>query len=313
MKWLEVSIRCEREAAEAVSGRLTELAGGVAIDDPLLLNQGKERGAWDYCDLDPGDPNWITIKAYLPAEAGMEEKRIRLEEDLRRIRALDLGTIETPRYSWVDEEDWANAWKQYFKPARIGRRLVVVPSWENYRLGPEDIPLFLDPGMAFGTGTHPTTSLCLRWLEEICDRRSIVLDIGTGSGILAIAAAKLGAPRVLALDTDPVAVQVAGDNIGKNGVTERVRVIHGDLAAATESLDHWLAQPNVVVANIIADVIIDLAPQVFSLLEHQGLFLCSGIIGERMTPVRGGLGRAGFRVTGVREEGGWVAVLAQKP
>lgn len=312
MKWLEVSVRCGREAAEAVSGRLTELVGGVAIDDPLLLNQGQERGDWDYCDLEPGDPNWVTIKAYLPAGADLEDKRLRLEDDLRQIRVLDLATIEAPRYDWVDEEDWADAWKQYFKPVRIGRGLVVVPSWEEYELQNGDVPLYLDPGMAFGTGTHPTTALCLGWLDEICQDGSVVLDIGTGSGILAIAAAKLGAARVLALDTDPVAIQVAGENLEKNGVADRVRLVRGDLTAALNALGNWLVEPDVILANIVADVIIDLAPQIFPLLAHQGLFLCSGIICERLEQVRQGLEQAGFRISGVREEGGWVAVLAQK-
>jgi ribosomal protein L11 methyltransferase len=313
MKWLEVSVRCGREAVEAVADRLTDLAGGVAIDDPLLFNQGKDRGDWDYCDLEPGDPNWVTIKAYLPAGADLEDKRLRLEEDLRRIRGLGLAMIDTPRRHWVDEEEWADAWKQYFKPVKIGQRLVVVPSWEQYQLRNGDVPLCLDPGMAFGTGAHPTTALCLGWLGEICHDGSVVLDIGTGSGILAIAAAKLGATRVLALDTDAVAIRVAGENLEKNGVSDRVRLVRGDLTTALDALGNWLAQPQVTVANIVADAIIDLAPQVFPLMGPRGFFLCSGIITERLGQVRDGLEQAGFQISGVREEGGWVAVLAQKP
>lgn len=304
MRYLEVSIRCRREATDAVGNLLMELTGGgYAVDDPLDILENQR--SWEITDLVAGDPAWVTVKGWIAEAADVEQARLNLSQGLDEIRALELGTIEEPVLHWVQDEDWANAWKAYFKPLRVGERLVVVPSWESFELQPGDLPLHLDPGMAFGTGTHATTSLCLRWLESLVKPGARVLDVGTGSGILAIAAARLGAGPIVALDLDPVAVQVAGENAEKNQVTLDVRHCTLDQVEEEES--------DLIIANIIASIIIDILPDVASRLKKGGRFLASGIISEKKQAVLDAMTETWLLPVEVREEGGWVAILATKP
>lgn len=303
MRYLEVAIRCRREAGDAVGNALAELTGGgYAVDDPLDIIQNRD--SWEITDLVPGDPAWVTVKGWLADEGDVEGARIRLEERLANIRTLGLGTIEAPAYAWVQEEDWANNWKAYFKPVRVGERLMIIPSWEAYELQPQDVPLFLDPGMAFGTGTHPTTALCLRRLETVVRPGMRVLDVGTGSGILAIASARLGAAPVVGIDIDPVAVRVAKENAERNGVTIDVRAGTLDQVEPDEC--------DLVIANIIASIIIDILPDVVTRMKKGGLFLASGIIAEKKQAVADAMMAAWLLPVEVREEGGWVAILAKK-
>lgn len=305
MRYLEVAIRCRREAADAVANRIAELTGGgYAVDDPLDVVEHLERGSWDLTDLVPGDPAWVTVKGWLAEAGDVEQARFRLEEGLEEVRALGLGEIQPPVYAWVQEEDWANAWKAYFKPTRVGDRLVVIPSWETYDLAEGDLPLYLDPGMAFGTGTHATTSLCLRWLDKLVQPGSRVLDVGTGSGILGIAAVRLGAGEVVAIDNDPVAVKVARENAEKNGVTMDIRL---------GTLDQLEETPaDLVIANIIASVIVAILPDVADRMKEGGRFLASGIISERKQEVLDAMTATWMLPLEVREENGWVAILAKK-
>lgn len=303
MQYLEVAIRCRREAGDAVGNALAELTGGgYAVDDPLDII--RNRDSWEITDLVPGDPEWVTVKGWLAGDGDVEGARIQLEHHLEAIRTLGLGTVEAPAYAWVQEEDWANAWKAYFKPARVGERLVIIPSWEEYTLQPNDVPLYLDPGMAFGTGTHATTSLCLRRLETLVRPGMRVLDVGTGSGILAIAAARLGAAPVVGIDIDPVAVRVARENAERNGVTIDVRPGTLDQVEPAEC--------DLVIANIIASVIIDILPDVAARMKKGGKFLASGIIAEKKQAVADAMTATWLLPVEVREEGGWVAILATK-
>lgn len=306
MRYLEVSIRCRREAADSVGYLLSEISGGgYAVDDPLDVIQNLEKGAWDVTDLVPGDPSWVTVQAWLAEAGDAEQARLRLEEGLVELRQLELGEIQPPAYAWVQEEDWANAWKAYFKPTHVGERLVVIPSWEEYQLKEGDLPLYLDPGMAFGTGTHPTTGLCLRWLEKLVKPGARVLDVGTGSGILALAASRLGASQIVAIDLDPVAVKVAQENMEKNQI-ENVDV-------RLQTLDQVESdEADLVIANIIASVIISILPDVASRMKKGGRFLASGIIAERKQEVLDALTETWLLPLEVREEGGWVAILATK-
>jgi len=303
VRYLEVAIRCQREAADAVGNALAELTGGgYAVDDPMDIIQN--RSSWEITDLVAGDPAWVVVKGWLADEGDVEGARIRLEERLASIRELGLGTIEPPAYAWVQEEDWANAWKAYFKPTRVGERLMIIPSWESYELQPQDLPLYLDPGMAFGTGTHPTTSLCLRKLEAVVQPGMRVLDVGTGSGILAIAAARLGAAPVVGIDIDPVAVRVAKENAQRNGVTIDVRAGTLDQVETDEC--------DLIIANIIASIIIDILPDVASRMKMGGKFLASGIIAEKKQAVADAMTATWLLPIEIREEGGWVAILATK-
>jgi ribosomal protein L11 methyltransferase len=303
VRYLEVAVRCRREAADAVANRLGELSGGgYAVDDPLdiILN----RDSWDITDLVAGDPAWVTVKAWFSEEGDVEHVRFTLEQGLEEIRGLNLGEIQPPVYAWVQEEDWANAWKQYFKPTRVGQHLMIIPSWENYTLLEGDIPLYLDPGMAFGTGTHPTTALCLRKLESVVKPGDRVLDVGTGSGILAVASARLGASPVVAIDIDPVAIRAARENAERNGVALDVRGGTLDQVEPDEC--------DVIIANIIASVIIAILPEVATRLKKGGKFLASGIIAEKKQAVVDAITQTWLLPLEIREEGGWVAILAGK-
>lgn len=305
MRYLEVSIRCRRGSMEAVANLLTDVTGsGYAVDDPLDIITNQQSGSWDASDLVPGDPEWVTLKAWLAEAGDLEQARLRLEQGLAEIRKLGLGEIQPATYAWVQEEDWANNWKAYFKPLRVGQRLVVIPSWETYDLQKGDVPIRLDPGMAFGTGTHATTALCLRQLERLVTPGARVLDVGTGSGILAIAARLLGAGHVTAIDTDPVAIQVARENAAKNGV--ELTISHG-------TIDQLPQEPyDLIVANIIASVIVDILPEVASRMAQGAKFLASGIIAERKQEVLDAMLATWLLPLEAREENGWVAILAGK-
>lgn len=204
----------------------------------------------------------------------------------------------------VKQEDWENSWKQYYHPIEIGSRLAVAPSWEDYQSS--RTVLRMDPGMAFGTGTHETTALCLLVLEQRVLGGEKMLDIGTGSGILAVAALLLGAKSALGVDIDPMAVRTAGENARRNGVEDRFTVHAGDLAERASGTY------TIITANIVADAILRLAPTVVPLLAPGGIFVASGIIDDRAQEVMNGLAEAGLQVTETLEDRGWVALVAQK-
>lgn len=312
MDWTELRVLTCTEAVEALSERLCSLgAAGVAIEDPADIERGRERGAWDYCDLDAGGP--AVVRAYFPIPAKVggaagEAARLRraVKAALEEFRGYGLA-VEPAAVSThpLREDDWANAWKSYFKTLHVGDRLVIVPGWERYEPVPGEIVVSLDPGMAFGTGTHPTTALCLEMLPDLVRPQMPVIDVGTGSGILAIAAARLGAAPVLALDVDPLAVIVAGENARRNGVEAVVEVRQGSLEDGATGL-----RPGLIVANIIAEVIISLAPGAARMLPAGGAFLASGIIDARLPDVRRAIHQCGLTVQEERRRQGWVALLA---
>jgi len=303
LRYLEIAIRCQRPAADATGNLLSELTGaGYAVDDPLDIIQGQD--SWEISDLVPGDPEWVVVKGWLAEAVDVEQTRQDLEAKLDELRSLGLGTIDPATYAWVQEEDWANNWKAYFKPIRVGQRLVVIPTWEEYDLQEGDLPLHLDPGMAFGTGTHPTTGLCLRWLEKLVKPGDRVLDVGTGSGILAIAAKRLGAGDVVGIDIDPVAVKVAQENAAQNQVQVDVR--HGTIDQVEKD------ENDLVIANIIASIIIDILPDVAERMKSGARFLASGIIAEKKQQVLDALTATWLLPVEAREENGWVAIVAVK-
>ena len=309
MKWAEISIQTTHEAAETVANIFHELgSSGVVIEDPELVNSYLTSGVWDYSDI-PKENNTdvVTVKAYLPVDDQLDDKLRNFEEEFQQIsfRGMDKGRGEM-KCREVQEEDWASSWKEFFHPIKVGQYIVIKPSWEEYAAAADDLVIELDPGMAFGTGTHQTTSMCCRALEEVVKHGDLVFDVGTGSGILSIAAAKLGATSVKAVDLDNVAVRVANENVAINHVEHIVKVTEGDL------LTGFVGQADIVIANIIADVVIKLLVDIPGRLKENGIFIASGIITERLSDVAAAMLEQNLLVEKVIEEGGWVAIIARK-
>ncbi|MDF2927925.1 50S ribosomal protein L11 methyltransferase [Anaerospora sp.] len=309
MKWAEISIQTTHEATEAVANIFHDLgASGVIIEDPVLINAYRSSGTWDYCDLpEPADIEVVTVKAYLPVDDQLDDKLGLFEQKVNDLEQHNLnkgcGLI-----NWVEvqDEDWASAWKEYFHPVKVSEHIVIKPSWEDYFPAVDDIVIELDPGMAFGTGTHHTTVLCIRLLDELVKTGDTVFDVGTGSGILAVAAAKLGAASVHAIDLDPVAVRVAQENVSMNHVQHTVVTAQGDLLTGVSG------QADIIVANIIADIIIQILNDLPARLKDDGAFIASGIIIERLSDVTAAMLDHKFIIEKVVEEGGWAAIVARK-
>jgi ribosomal protein L11 methyltransferase len=315
--WQEIKITTTPAAADAVANLYHDLGfGGVVIEDPQLLQEYTRTAGWDCYNLplEALQGDLITVKGYLPLdinEAGrMGEEPAVLQEFRRRL--LDLwphfqGAAGQISLSQVTEEDWANNWKQYYHPVKISDRIVVKPSWEDYRPAAGEVVIDLDPGMAFGTGTHPTTVHCLKALENYLCAGEMVIDVGTGSGILAIAAAKLGAARVLAIDLDPLAVTIAQENVLTNQVEDRVQVVAGNLLEPAENL-----QADIITGNLIAAVVKRLAPSAFARLKPGGIFIGAGIIQGRLDEVLEELEAQGFKLLEVTDEGEWSTVIVTR-
>lgn len=300
MNWLEVSLTVSAEAAEAVSEVLSRFAPeGVAIEATQFQVTPDDFGI-------PVGP--VKVRAYLPVDEHLEAVRARLEESLWHLGQI--LPLPAPAYQPIADTDWAEAWKVNFKPIRIGRRLMVVPAWLNPPLLPEDVAIRLDPGMAFGTGTHPTTQLCLAAVERHVQPGQAVIDLGTGSGILAIAAARLGAGPIEAYDIDPEAVRVARENAAANGVAASITVAQGSLA----ELRALGRQAPFVLANILANIIVRLFSEgLADLVAPGGLIVLSGILDTQAFEVRAALRQAGLEVAAQEHIEDWVAIIARKP
>lgn len=307
MDYKEITVTVSIQAVEAVA-ELFYSAGctGVMIEDPNVLKEYIESARWDYHDLTtPKNFEFASVKGYFADNEFLTGRLAQLKNGLRQLLDIFPGASFRLGLHDVREEDWANAWKVYFKPLKVGRGIVVKPTWEEYSGGPDETVIEIDPGMAFGTGTHATTTLCLRAVEENVKPGDLVYDIGTGSGILAIAAALFGG-QVKAVDLDPVAVRVARENVALNGLTDKVEVQHGNLAdLLTEPAD-------LVIANIIADVIIQLADDLGRILRPGGVCLASGIISERSKEVAEALTAKGLQIEQIDEENGWVLLRARR-
>ncbi|MED4603658.1 50S ribosomal protein L11 methyltransferase [Paenibacillus validus] len=325
MRWHEITVYTTEEAIEMISNFIHELgAGGVSIEESGTLNKPRDTslGQWYELPLNDIPEGRAVIKGYFAEGSDTEAILQELKQSVTQLAEFDIDTGE-PTYEWklVDDEDWANAWKQYFKPLRITDRLTIKPTWEEYEPQAEEIILELDPGMAFGTGTHATTALCLKTIEQVVKEGDDVIDVGTGSGILAIAAAKLGAKHVLALDLDPVAVSSATENVHLNGLDDRITVKLSDLLqvinehrAAGESTALGVQLPvQVVVANILAEIILMFVQDVYEALASGGSYIVSGVIKSKQDMVQDALTSAGFHVTEVNEDQDWVVLVARKP
>ncbi|WP_312635274.1 50S ribosomal protein L11 methyltransferase [Oscillibacter sp.] len=319
MNWLEVHIDTNHEGLEATEAFLSGLGiDGVVIDDETEFHTFLEenRQSWDYVDEDllKKESGASRITFYLEEnEAGfarLGEVRIALEE-FRRTHS-GCGTLLMTMES-LKEEDWAYGWQKYYKPLNIGSRLLVIPQWEKDSVNPGDrVPLILDPGLSFGTGSHATTRLCLEALEQAVKPGDTVLDLGCGSGILSIAALKLGAASATAVDIDANCINVAYENAALNGVgRDRYTVLSGDVLGDEGLVSSLGGNYDIVTANIVADVILGLAPMARQFLKPRGLFLCSGIIDDRAVEVADGLRRCGWAILESHEDGGWFAFVCR--
>lgn len=310
MQWFELSVTADQEAVESLSELLATYGynGGVVIEPAWIPTE--EGDGWVGAPA-PGEsspPSYVqdatrpvTLRTYLQYDEHAEEIRQRIDHALWHLgRLRPIGPLQV---RVLEEEDWANAWKQHYQVHRIGERLVIVPSWLSYTPQEGDVLLNLDPGMAFGTGLHPTTRLCLGLLERLVQPGVSVLDVGTGSGILALAAIGLGASRVLALDNDPVAVDAARQNVERNGVQDKIAVELGSLGVTA------IGQYDLIVANIIAHVLCAIAQELTAALAPGGILITSGIILEREDEVAVSLAAAGLRQRERHRDGDWVALV----
>ena len=302
--WLELSVEADSEAVEAVSEILARVAPGGTTIEPGFQLVDEGLGA----RIDPNRP--ATIRAYVPAfdTAATERATATVTEALGHLQAFGLRPIGDLRTRLVHETDWATAWQEHFHVLHLGRRLVIKPSWRRHRRVDDQVVIDLDPGMAFGTGLHPTTRLCLQALEEVADRGPLgrVLDVGCGSGILSIAAVKLGGTRALGVDIDPIAIEATLANARHNRVGKRVRAREGSIPSGEGPFD-------TVLANLIAGVLIEIAPDLAGELVPGGTLVGSGIFIDREPAARAALEAAGFEITGRWDESDWVALEAVLP
>ncbi len=285
MRWAEMTVVCDSDATDAVSYAFIEAGcGGVMLSGT----------------------NPVTIQGSLPVTDELMLRVTGLREHLERLEEFGLPPLldgMTLRYA--EEEDWANAWKQYFKPLRIGKRLIVKPSWEYFLPTGDDLILELDPGMAFGTGGHPTTRLCMEALEERMTPGMVVADIGTGSGILSLAAARLGATKVWATDSDLLPRKIAKENIARNELEDVVEIME------LEPFDKAAHGCDLIVANIVANTIIELADSIAPRLKPGGIFIASGIVEEHHDNVRDALAAVGLSLLETKREDIWVCLVSR--
>lgn len=307
MEWHGIIIHTTNEAVDFIASKLYEIGvKGIEIIDPSLTQEERDSLIVDYIDDSLVKLDHIKIICYFSSEENLEEKIRIIEEQLQEIKTfvnIGKGTLET---MLTKEEDWANNWKQYYKPFRVGEHIVIKPTWEVFKdLREDDILIEIDPGMAFGCGTHETTSMCIEHLQTYVKPGNHMIDVGCGSGILSIVAAKLGAGRVEAIDLDKAAVKVTLENVELNQIGDVVTVLHGDL------LEKTTEKADIVVANIMADIIIVLVDDILRILKKGGIFITSGIIQDRLDDVKSKIEGSGFKILEVTKNGEWVAIAAR--
>lgn len=310
MKWKEIVLTTSHEASEAGANIFFEIgAQGVVIEDPCLIERYVQEDIWDYYDIpvEAMSEDVVIIKGYLPADQDFQKRMEEFNEKIRFLKKCFNDCLAEVSTFEVEDEDWASSWKRYYKTSKVGERVVIKPEWEEYCPGAGEIVIDMDPGSAFGTGTHPSTIMCIRLLEKLLIPGQIVFDVGCGSGILSVTAIKLGAGFVVARDIDPAAVSSTLRNAALNGVTDKIKVETGSF------LNGLAGKAHLIVANIVSDAIIEFSPQAYDRLLPKGRFIVSGIITSRYSEVQDKLKAVGFLPLEIQTMGDWVAIAAEKP
>lgn len=312
MKWFELRIHTTNEAIEPISNILHEAgASGVVIEDPFELTKEREDQFGEIYQLNPDDypEEGVIVKAYFPQNSFLGETVEAIKDSINHLILynIDIG-MNKVTISEVDEEEWSTSWKKFYHPVKISKKFTIVPTWEDYEpFSSDELIIELDPGMAFGTGTHPTTVMSIQALERSVKHGDNVIDVGTGSGVLSIAAAMLGAREVKAFDLDEVAVRSAKQNIKINKVNDVVSVTQNNLLDGVD--DHCA---DVVVANILAEIILRLTEDAARVIKPGGTFIASGIIQPKKELVREAIVEAGFDITETFVMEDWVAIIAKR-
>jgi len=306
MNWKEYSVLTDGICVEAIAGIFNKMgSGGVAIEDPQAARKYVKQDVWKPESVSPDFLNheFVVVKAYFP-----EYKDI-MSELTESVKVVE-SNFQVRCQIFVDEvrdEDWEESWKKYYHSFKIGERLVIKPSWEEYTAGENEVVVNIDPGMAFGTGIHASTRFCLRFVDEYVKGGEDIVDAGCGSGILSIAAAKLGAAKVFAMDVDDLAVRIARENVALNGLADVIQVEAGDIVEAIEG-----QKPDMVLANITAEVVVYLIPAAAQVLTSGGYLFGSGIVDSRWPGVQKQLEVYGFTVEQVLQDVDWIGVAARK-
>ncbi|NCU17462.1 50S ribosomal protein L11 methyltransferase [Pallidibacillus pasinlerensis] len=311
MKWSEISIHTTNEAVEPIANILYEAgASGIVIEDSFDLNKEHPEQYGEMYELNADDfpEEGVIVKAYLPVNSFLGETVEQIKSAINNLMSfnIDIGKNKVT-ISEVQEEEWATAWKKYYHPVKISSKFTIVPTWEEYEpVSSDELIIELDPGMAFGTGTHPTTVMSIQALEQTVKKGDIVYDVGTGSGVLSIASALLGAKHILALDLDDVAVESAKSNIELNNVQDQIIVKQNNLLnSITEPAD-------VIVANILAEIIVRFTDDAYRLVKDGGYFITSGIINQKRQEVEDKILSSGFTIVETLKMEDWVTIIAKK-
>lgn len=309
MKWCEISIQTSHEAVELIAEIFRDLgASGVVIEDPELVNDYITSGKWDYTDIPIAKETEVVVeKAYLPVNGELEGRIQTLQQEIKALESRGVNTAPAVlTTAELQDEDWSDTWKQYFHTEKPGERVVIKPTWEEYAPKDDEVVIELDPGAAFGTGTHATTSMCIRQLEKLVKPGMTVFDVGTGSGILSIISAKLGAKNIQAVDYDDSVLKIVEENLEQNNVQDIISVAQSDL------MQNVHGKAELVIANIIADIIIRLFDQLDEHLEQGGTLLTSGIIEDRIEDVLAAAEKHGYGVVERMENKGWACITFKR-
>ncbi|SET64906.1 ribosomal protein L11 methyltransferase [Salinibacillus kushneri] len=312
MKWSEICIHTTNEAIEPISNILHEIgASGVVIEDAYDLVKDHDSRYGEVFELNPDDypEEGVYVKAYLPVNSFLGETVEQIKQAINNLIQFDIDIGKNKvTISEINEEEWATAWKKYYKPVKISEKVTIIPTWEDYKpVESDEIIIELDPGMAFGTGTHPTTVLSLQALEQYVQQDDILLDVGSGSGVLSISSVLFGAKQVYAYDLDDIAVKSTTINAKLNKVHHQIEAKQNDLLNGVD------VEADVIVSNILAEIIVQFTQDAYQLLKPGGIFITSGIIQGKKEDVKNNLESLGFEIVETNQMEDWISFVAKKP